>query len=97
VQREHGGRRRLGQRAQRGEYGDWLDGIDADLAAHRQATGPVIARLSLRRSQAGATDRFAQALDVCRSRKAPLVITINGAPDDIMPEVHVRGGPPFVT
>ncbi len=77
------------------EYGDWLDGIEADLARHRatgQPTGPCIANLSLRSGKTGASARFEEEVEVCRSRKVPLVITINGAPDDIVPEVHGWGG-----
>lgn len=78
------------------EYGDWLDGIDTELAEYRRATGrptgPCIANISLRSGKTGAATRFEQEVEVCRSRKVPLLITINGAPDEIVSEVHGWGG-----
>lgn len=77
------------------EYGEWLDRIETDLAAHRatgQPTGPAIANISLRSGKAGAAARFEQEVEVCRSRRVPLLITINGAPDEIVQEVHGWGG-----
>jgi nitronate monooxygenase len=78
------------------EYGEWLDRFEAELAAHRKATGqptgPWIANMSLRSGKAGAQERFEQELLVCKSRRVPLLITINGAPGEIVEEVHGWGG-----
>lgn len=81
------------------EYADWLDRFDAELAAHRRATGkptgPWAANISLRSGKIGASERFAQEVDVCKARRVPLLITINGAPDEIVQEVHGWGGMVF--
>lgn len=81
------------------EYGDWLDRFDEELAAHRKATGrttgPYAANMSLRAGKAGARERFEAELQVCKSRRVPLLITINGAPNEVVQEVHGWGGMVF--
>ncbi|MEW5420918.1 nitronate monooxygenase [Amorphus sp. 3PC139-8] len=81
------------------EYAEWLDKFEAELAAFRKETGrptaPYVANISLRSGKVGAADRFAQEVDVCKARKMPLLITINGAPDEIVQEVHGWGGMVF--
>ncbi|MFY0634032.1 MAG: nitronate monooxygenase [Vannielia sp.] len=78
------------------QYADWLDGIEADLAAHRAATGrptgPVAANISLR---PGKAERFEQEVQICKDRRVPLLITINGAPAEIVQEAHGWGGMVF--
>lgn len=81
------------------EYADWLDLIEEGLADHRRATGgrtgPLAANISLRAGKTGAAARFEAEVEVCRARRVPLLITINGAPDDIVQEVHGWGGMVF--
>ena len=78
------------------EYADWLDQLEAELADHRRETGartgPWAANISLRSGKDGARQRFEQELEVCRARRVPLLITINGAPDEVVQEVHGWGG-----
>jgi nitronate monooxygenase len=78
------------------EYANWLDQLDEDLAAYRRdtgkPTGPMAANISLRSGKSGASERFEQEVEICRSRRVPLLITINGAPDEIVQEVHGWGG-----
>jgi nitronate monooxygenase len=81
------------------EYAEWLDRFDAELAEHRQATGkptgPWAANISLRSGKVGAAQRFEAEVQVCKARRMPLLITINGAPDEIVQEVHGWGGMVF--
>lgn len=79
-----------------GEYGEWLDRIDGELSSFRQQTGqptgPVAANISLRSGKTGSRERFEADVAVCKTRRVPLLITINGAPDEIVKEVHGWGG-----
>lgn len=81
------------------EYAEWLDRFDLELAAHRKATGlptgPWAANISLRSGKSGAAERFEAEVAVCKARRVPLLITINGAPDEIVQEVHGWGGMVF--
>ena len=81
------------------EYAEWLDRFDTELADHRRATGkptgPWAANISLRSGKVGAAERFEQEVQVCKARKVPLLITINGAPDEIVQEVRGWGGMVF--
>jgi nitronate monooxygenase len=81
------------------EYAEWLDRFDVELAEHRQATGkptgPWAANISLRSGKVGAAQRFEAEVQVCKARRVPLLITINGAPDEIVQEVHGWGGMVF--
>ncbi|MFP1633181.1 NAD(P)H-dependent flavin oxidoreductase [Zhengella sp. ZM62] len=78
------------------EYADWLDLLEAELAQfHKETgkpTGPWAANISLRSGKSGAGQRFEKEVAICRDRKVPLLITINGAPDEIVQEVHGWGG-----
>lgn len=78
------------------QYGEWLDQFDAELASHRQRTGlptgPYAANISLRAGKAGASERFEAEVLACKARRVPLLITINGAPSEIVQEVHDWGG-----
>ncbi len=78
------------------EYAEWLDQFDEQLAAYRKATGkktgPYAANLSLRAGKVGASRRFEEDILTCKTRKIPLLITINGSPDEIVQEVHGWGG-----
>ncbi len=81
------------------EYADWLDRLDEDLADFRRTTGkptgPWAANISLRPGKSGAAERFEQEVEICRQRNVSLMITINGAPDEIVQEVHGWGGKIF--
>lgn len=81
------------------EYAEWLDRFDTELAEHRRATGkptgPWAANISLRSGKVGAAQRFEAEVQVCKARRVPLLITINGAPDEIVQEVHGWGGMVF--
>lgn len=81
------------------EYDEWLDRIDAARSAHMAAgaksAGLVATNLTLRSTKDGARARFESDLLVCKRRRSPLVITINGAPDEVVQEVHGWGGMVF--
>lgn len=81
------------------QYGEWLDQFDEELAGYRRKTGrptgPYAANISLRAGKTGARERFDAEVDVCKTRRVPLLITINGAPDEIVQEVHGWGGMVF--
>jgi nitronate monooxygenase len=81
------------------EYAEWLDRFDMELAAHRKATGlptgPWAANISLRSGKVGAAERFEAEVAVCKTRRVPLLITINGAPEEIVQEAHGWGGMVF--
>jgi nitronate monooxygenase len=78
------------------EYAEWLDQFDTELADFRkmseQPTGPLAANISLRSGKPGASTRFEQEVEICRQRQVPLLITINGAPEEIVQEAHGWGG-----
>lgn len=81
------------------EYDEWLDEIEAARSAHlasgAKGAGMVATNLTLRSSKDGARARFESDLLVCKRRRSPLVITINGAPDEVVQEVHGWGGMVF--
>lgn len=81
------------------EYDEWLDEIEAARAAHlasgAEGAGLVAANLTLRTGKDGARARYESDLLVCKRRRSPLVITINGAPDEVVQEVHGWGGMVF--
>ena len=82
------------------EYGEWLDRIESEIASNEAATGrkagPYAANLSAGASRQGArAARFEQELDHCRRRKVPIVISVGGAPADLVKEVHGWGGVVF--
>ena len=80
------------------EYAEWLDRFDAELGADVRAgrvVGPAIANISLRAGKAGARARFEQEVMACKAHRVGCVITINGAPDEIVQEVHGWGGSIF--
>jgi nitronate monooxygenase len=81
------------------EYDEWLDRIEAARAAHlasgAESAGMVATNLTLRSGKDGARARYESDLLVCKRRRSPLVITINGAPDEVVQEVHGWGGMVF--
>lgn len=82
------------------EYGEWLDQIGTEVGEYeaqaKRRAGPFAANLS-----AGATKdreraaRFEKELDHCRRRKVPIIISVGGAPADLVKEVHSWGGVVF--
>lgn len=82
------------------EYGEWLDEIDSEIAQFEASTGrragPYAANLSAGAAMQGErAARFEQELDHCRRRKVPIVISVGGAPADLVKEVHGWGGVVF--
>ena len=81
------------------EYDEWLDRIEAARAEHlasgAEGAGLVATNLTLRSGKDGARARYESDLLVCKRRRSPLVITINGAPDEVVQEVHGWGGMVF--
>ncbi|MBZ6078469.1 NAD(P)H-dependent flavin oxidoreductase [Microvirga puerhi] len=78
------------------EYGEWLDHFDDELTTYRKhsgrPTGPYAANISLRTGKVGARERFEAEVLACKNRRVRLLITINGAPGEIVQEVHGWGG-----
>ncbi len=78
------------------EYDEWLERIDAGLAARRRdgaaPVGPVAANVGAPSRQRGDTPRYVRDLEYCRKRRVPLVITVKGDPTEIVREVHGWGG-----
>ena len=82
------------------EYDEWLDRIETALTAVRAGTGrmpgPYAANLSASAGQNPArAARFARELDACKRRRVPIVISVGGAPADLVKEVHGWGGVVF--
>ena len=78
------------------EYAEWLDRFEGELGAFRRTTGrptgPYAANISLRSGKVGAGARFEAEILACKARRVGLLITINGAPNEIVQEVHGWGG-----
>jgi nitronate monooxygenase len=78
------------------EFAEWLARFTDELDQHYKVTGtkaaPYACNLSVRRGQAFQSERFVQDLETCRRHRVPLVITANGDPSDVVPEVHTWGG-----
>lgn len=81
------------------EYDEWLERFDQELASYRKdtglPTGPYAANISLRSGKIGGRERFDAEVLVCKSRRVGLLITINGAPGEIVQEAHGWGGMVF--
>ena len=78
------------------EYDDWLGQIESELLAFEAATGrkpgPFAANLSAGAGKNERAARFEKELDHCRRRRVPIVISVGGAPADLVKEVHAWGG-----
>ncbi|MDR7157269.1 nitronate monooxygenase [Sphingobium xenophagum] len=82
------------------EYDEWLERIERELAAFESKTGrqpgPYAANLS---AGAGKDKQraaiFERQLDICKRRRIPIVISVGGAPADLVKEVHGWGGVVF--
>lgn len=82
------------------EYDEWLDRIAGELAAFEartgQRAGPYAANLSAGAGRdAHRAGLFERQLEVCRRRRVPIVISVGGAPADLVKEVHGWGGVVF--
>ncbi len=82
------------------EYDEWLDEIAGALKAFEKRTGVKPGPHAVNLSAGAAKDhlraaRFAKELDYCKRRKAPIVISVGGAPADLVKEVHGWGGVVF--
>lgn len=76
------------------EFDEWLDLFDAELGKARALgdAGPWAANLSVRKGEKFGTSRFAQDLDSCRRHRIPLIVTANGNPAEVVPDIHEWGG-----
>ena len=78
------------------EYDEWLGQIESELSAFEAATGrrpgPYAANLSAGAGKNERAARFERELDHCRRRRVPIVISVGGAPADLVKEVHAWGG-----
>ncbi|GGH62793.1 2-nitropropane dioxygenase [Frigidibacter albus] len=78
------------------EFADWLELFDKELAEWSAQTGrqpaPYACNLSVRKGEKFGTSRFAQDLETCRRHRVKLVITANGDPSKMVPEIHAWGG-----
>lgn len=82
------------------EYDEWLDRIGQELAAFSAETGRRPGPFAANLSAGAGKDRaraalFEKQLDYCKRRKVPIVITVGGAPADLVKEVHGWGGVVF--
>lgn len=82
------------------EYDEWLDRIGQELAAFSAETGRRPGPFAANLSAGAGKDRaraalFEQQLDYCKRRRVPIVITVGGAPADLVKEVHGWGGVVF--
>jgi nitronate monooxygenase len=82
------------------EYGEWLEQIDSEIgqfeATTKRRAGPYAANLSAGAARQGErAARFEKELDHCRRRKVPIIISVGGAPADLVKEVHGWGGVVF--
>ena len=78
------------------EYDEWLHRYREELAAFAaetgQTPGPWAANLAVGRSGHSDAGRLDANLESCRQTRPPVVITVNGSPAAIVPEVHRWGG-----
>ncbi len=75
---------------------DWLDEVQAGLAAHREAhPGATVAPYAVNQIIHQSNDRLEQDLAVCASHRVPLIITSLRASGDLVKGVHDWGGKVF--
>jgi nitronate monooxygenase len=77
------------------EYDEWLDQIGQELSAFTAAggrPGPFAANLSAGAGKTERAVRFEKELAFCKARRVPIVISVGGAPADLVKEVHGWGG-----
>ena len=77
------------------EYDEWLDQIGRELgnfAASGRQPGPFAANLSAGAGKNERAVRFEKELAYCKARRVPIVISVGGAPADLVREVHGWGG-----
>lgn len=72
---------------------DWLDEVDAGLAAHRQAhPHAIVAPYAVNQIIHPSNDRLDQDLADCARHRVPYLITSLRAPGDLVADVHAWGG-----
>ncbi|HLY57637.1 MAG TPA: nitronate monooxygenase [Stellaceae bacterium] len=76
------------------EFESWIERIDCELAAARQADpqapiAPYAVNLPVRRPT---HTRFDADLEICVRHKVPLIISMNGNPREIVEAAHAYGG-----
>lgn len=77
------------------QFADWMDELYATVAALPIAgrrPGSIAANLNVRSGERIMTPRFEADLDTCRRHRSEIVITVNGDPTPVVPEVHAWGG-----
>ena len=77
------------------EYDEWLEQITGELGAFASAggrPGPLAANLSAGAGKNERAARFEKELAYCKARRVPIVISVGGAPADLVREVHGWGG-----
>lgn len=78
------------------EYDEWLHRYREELAAFGRdagrTPGPWAANLAVGRRGHSDASRLEANLESCRRTRPPVVITVNGSPAAIVPEVHRWGG-----
>ncbi|GAA0332974.1 nitronate monooxygenase family protein [Sphingomonas oligophenolica] len=82
------------------EYDEWLARITEELAHFETQTGrkpgPYAANLSAGAGKDGQRAAlFERQLEICKRRRVPIVISVGGAPADLVKEVHGWGGVVF--
>lgn len=79
-----------------GEYAEWLDRFESELGEWERGTGkraaPYACNLSISANRRLNTEVFDANVRNFKARRVPIVITLNGAPDEIVQEVHGWGG-----
>jgi nitronate monooxygenase len=77
------------------EYDEWLHQIEQQLGVFAAAggrPGPYAANLSAGAANSERAARFEKELAYCKARRVPIVISVGGAPADLVKEVHGWGG-----
>jgi nitronate monooxygenase len=77
------------------QFADWIARVSEELTNVTGADGvmgPLAANLNVRSGERMLTPRYVADLETCRRYMVPLVITVNGDPTPVVPEVHSWGG-----
>lgn len=74
------------------QFADWMDEISEMLGPQADRRGLLAANLNVRSGERLMTPRYLADLETCRRHRVRLVITVNGDPAPVIPEVHAWGG-----
>lgn len=79
------------------QYDEWLHRITTELAEFEVHTGRKAGPYAANLSAGAGKDKqraalFEKQLDFCKQRRVPIVISVGGAPADLVKEVHGWGG-----